>query len=80
MNVQLENLPNCITTMRVEVPADKVSQAREAIVREYAQHAKLPGFRPGKAPSAVVETKYKKEIAEELQTRLISSSCREAIA
>ncbi|MEI6560722.1 MAG: trigger factor [Verrucomicrobiota bacterium] len=80
MNVQLENLPNCITTMRVEVPAEKVSQARDAIVREYAQHAKLPGFRPGKAPRAVVETKYKKEIAEELQTRLISSSCREAIA
>ena len=80
MNVQLENLPNCITTMRVEVPADKVSQAREAIVREYAQHAKLPGFRPGKAPRAVVETKYKKEIAEELQTRVISGSCREAIA
>ena len=48
-------------------------------MREYAQHAKLPGFRPGKAPRAVVETKFKKEIAEELQTRLISVSCREAI-
>ncbi|MCX6967456.1 MAG: trigger factor [Verrucomicrobia bacterium] len=80
MNVQLENLPNCITTMRIEVPADKVSQAREAILREYAQHAKLPGFRPGKAPRSVVETKFKKEIADELQSRLISTSCREAIA
>jgi len=79
MNVQLENLPNCITTMRVEVPAEKVSTSREAIVREYAQHAKLPGFRPGKAPRAVVETKYKKEIAEELRSRLISDSCRAAI-
>ncbi len=79
MNVQLENLPNCLTTLRVEVPADKVSQAREAIVREYAQHAKLPGFRPGKAPRSVVETKFKKEIADELQSRLLSNSCREAI-
>ena len=80
MNVQIENLPNCLTTLRVEVPADKVSQVRDAIVREYSQHAKLPGFRPGKAPRAVVETKFKKEIAEELQTRLVSASCREAIA
>lgn len=79
MNVQIENLPNCITTIRVEVPADKVSKAREAIVREYAQHAKLPGFRPGKAPRSVVETKFKKEIQDELQSRVLSDSCREAI-
>ena len=80
MNVQLENLPNCLTTLRVEVPADKVSQTREALVREYAQHAKLPGFRPGKAPRAVVETKFKKDIQEELQKRLLSDSVRQAIA
>lgn len=79
MNVQLENLPNCITTMRVEVPADKVTQTREAIIREYAQHAKFPGFRPGKAPRAVIEAKFKKEIQDELQQRLISESCRAAI-
>jgi len=79
MNVQLENLPNCIATLRVEVPADKVSQAREAIVREYAQYAKLPGFRAGKAPRAIVETKFKNEIKEELQKRILSDSCREAI-
>jgi trigger factor len=80
MNVQLENLPNCITTMRVEVPADKVSKVREAIVAEYAQHAKLPGFRPGKAPRSVVEGKFKHEIKEELEKRILSDSCREAIA
>lgn len=79
MNVQLENLPNCITTLRVEVPSDKVSQAREAIVREYAQYAKLPGFRPGKAPRAVVEAKFKNEIKEELEKRVLSDSCRQAI-
>lgn len=80
MNVQLENLPNCLTTLRVEVPADKVIQAREAIVREYAQYAKLPGFRPGKAPRAVLEAKFKNEIKEELQKRMLSESVREAIS
>ena len=80
MNVQLENLPNCITTMRVEVPSDKVNKLREAITGEYAQHAKLPGYRPGKAPRAVVQAKYKKEIRDELEKRALSDSCREAIA
>lgn len=79
MNVELENLPNCITTMRVEVPADKVTKAWEKTAREYAQHAKLPGYRPGKAPRAVVEAKFKKEIKEEVQNRLLSESYREAI-
>ncbi|MDD5349314.1 MAG: trigger factor, partial [Chthoniobacteraceae bacterium] len=79
MNVQLENLPNCLTTLRIEVPSDKVTQAREAIVREYAQYAKLPGFRPGKAPRALVEAKFKSDIQEELQKRLLSDSVREAV-
>ena len=80
MNVQLENLPNCITTMRIELPADKVSKLRDAITGEYATYAKLPGYRPGKAPRAVVQAKYKKEIREELEKRALSDACRDAIA
>ena len=80
MNVQLENLPNCITTLRVELPAEQVSQAWDEIARNYLQHARIPGFRPGKAPRLVVESKFKKEIKEEVQRKLLTESCREAIA
>lgn len=79
MNVQLENLPNCITTLHVEVPAEKVTSAWDNIAKEYVQYAKLPGYRPGKAPRAVVEAKYKKEIREEVQKRILTDSTREAI-
>lgn len=79
MNVQLENLPNCITTIRAEIPSDRVAKAWDAIAREYAQHAKLPGYRPGKAPRVVVEAKYKKEIKEEVQNRVLSEAVRETI-
>lgn len=80
MNVQVENLPNCITTLRVEVPPDKVSQAWETIAGDYARYARIPGYRAGKAPRAIVEKKFQKEIREELQKKLLSESCREAIA
>ena len=33
MNVHVENQPNCITTLRVEVPAEKVTETWEAIAR-----------------------------------------------
>ncbi len=79
MNVQIENLPNCLTTLRIEVPADKVAASRDAIIREYTQYARLPGYRAGKAPRPVVVAKYKKEIHEELKKRLVSDSIREAI-
>src|SRR2546430_2380792 len=80
MNVEVETLPNCITTLRVEVPPEKVAQTRDAIARDYARHAKLPGYRPGKAPRTVVEAKFKKEMREELTKKLLSESCREAIS
>ncbi len=79
MNFQLENLPHCLTNLRVEVPADKVGGVRDSLVAEYTQYAKLPGYRPGKAPRVIVEAKFKKEIREELEKRLVSDAVREAI-
>lgn len=80
MNVVLENLPNCLATLRVEVEPEKVSKAMEQLVRDFTQQARIPGYRPGKAPRAVIEKRYKKEIREELQKKLLGESTREAIA
>lgn len=79
MNVEVENLPNCITTLRVEVAPEQVSKAWDRVAKDYVQYAKIPGYRPGKAPRAVVENKYKKQIREEVEKKLLSESCREAI-
>ena len=80
MNVTVEQLPNCLATLKIELPAEKVASTRDAIVGEYSKVAKLPGYRPGKAPRAVVERKYRKEIKEELQKKLLGDSTRQAIA
>jgi trigger factor len=79
MNVYVDTLPNCITTMRVEVPPDRVAQVRDAVTRDYTRQVRIPGYRPGKAPLPVVQSRFKKEIGEELKRRLLSQSCREAI-
>jgi trigger factor len=80
MNVTVEQLPNCLATLKIEVEPGKVSAARDSIISEYAKLAKLPGYRPGKAPRTVVERKYKKEIKEELERKLLGESTRSAIA
>ena len=80
MNVTVEPLPNCLATLRVDVPPDAVTAARENITKDYARHAQLPGYRPGKAPRAVVERKFQKQIKEELERKLLGDSTRAAIS
>ena len=80
MNVTVNQLPNCMATLKIEVEPDKVSAARDSIVGEYAKYAKLPGYRQGKAPRPAVERKFKKEIGEELERKLLGDSTRSAIA
>lgn len=78
MNVALESLPNCMATLRVELPPDRVEKEREEITRGFIRDAKLPGYRPGKAPKNVITAKYKAQIEDELRRRLVSTGFREA--
>lgn len=79
MNIVVEKQPKCVATLRVEIPAEKVQGQREQIVRGYASKARVPGFRPGKAPKALVEKKFEKEITEELNERLFNEAFDEAL-
>src|SRR6476660_116469 len=45
-------------SLRVTVPVDRVRQAEDAAVKYYTTRARLPGFRPGKAPAAVVRKRF----------------------
>ncbi len=79
MNIVVEKQPKCVATLRVEIPSEKVSGEREQIVRGYASKARLPGFRPGKAPRAIVEKRFEREINEELNGVLINEAYDEAL-
>jgi len=79
MNIVVEKLPNCVATLRVEIPAEKVTSERNQILRTYVNKARIPGFRPGKAPLAVIEKRYGKDISEELQGKLINEAYDEAL-
>lgn len=79
MNIVVEKQPKCVATLRVEIPAEKVSGQRDQIVKGYASKVRVPGFRPGKAPRAVVEKRFQKEITEELNGALINEAYDEAL-
>ena len=65
--------------MRVEVEAQKVDEAFESVTKEFRREARLPGFRPGKAPREMVLRLYEKEIQQEAKRKLISDAYRAAV-
>ena len=79
MNVTVENLAPCKKLVRIEVDTQKVDETFESVTKDYQRQARLPGFRPGKAPRDMVLRKFEKDIEEEVKKKLISDSYREAI-
>jgi len=51
-------------SLRVTVPVDRVREAEAKAVKYYAKRARLPGFRPGKAPDAVVRKRFNDAIRQ----------------
>jgi trigger factor len=51
-------------TLRITVPVDRVLAAETRAVAFYAKRARLPGFRPGKAPAGVVKKKFDQAIKQ----------------
>lgn len=78
MNISVERLPECKARLSAEIPAETVKTTRNQIVASYIQQAKVPGFRPGKIPTSVIEKKYAGPIEDELKDRLSRSAYSEA--
>jgi trigger factor len=79
MKVEVEKKPGSVSTLQIELPPEEVSKEWDAIASSFARFAKIPGYRPGKAPRAVIEKRFRKEIQDELTKKLVSKSYHEAI-
>jgi len=79
MNIRVENQPNCLATLSAEVPADTVNKERDQIVKAFARQSRIPGFRPGKAPKAVITKHHGPAIIQELESRLFQNAFQEAV-
>ena len=65
--------------LSVSVPADEVHTAEERAARRYASQVRLPGFRPGKAPAAVVRRKFADAIRKEAIESVVQEAFKEIV-
>jgi trigger factor len=80
MNVELEELSACRRKLSIEVPVEVITSEMDDAVDAYKQNVAIPGFRPGKAPTQLVKSRYKKEISGRLRDHLLPKSYHEALA
>lgn len=66
-------------SLQVEVAAERVKAAENTATASYAKRAKLPGFRKGKVPPAVIRRQFKGAIKDAVLRELISESWEAAI-
>jgi trigger factor len=64
-----------------EIPSDVVDAEIDRVAKGYSRTVRVPGFRPGKVPAAVVRQRYKDQIlydvAHDLIPRLVGDALRE---
>jgi trigger factor len=79
IQVELVNISTVKKKLKVEIAAEAAQKQLDEIADEYRRHVRVPGFRPGKAPLALVKRRYQKDIRNDLLQKMIPESYDQAI-
>lgn len=79
IRAELEDISPVKKKLRVEIPAEVAVAEFNQIASQYRKHARLPGFRPGRAPVTLVKRRYNKDIRQDVLQKLIPTSYDQAI-
>lgn len=79
MKMEVTELGPMKRALKIEVPAEEVSQRFVKAYSELNRQVHIPGFRPGKAPLALLEKRYAKAVEEDVVRRLIPDFYERAV-
>ena len=69
----------CRRELDLEIPAEDVTKETEKVAKEFAKMARVPGFRPGKAPIALIKRKFAEDIKGEVLQTLVPGRVEKAV-
>jgi trigger factor len=69
----------CKREIELEIPAEEVQKTAEKIARDWAKIARIPGFRPGKAPITLVRRRFAEDIQGEVMQSLMPEHLEKAL-
>jgi trigger factor len=69
----------CRRELDLEIPAEDITKETEKVAKEFAKMARVPGFRPGKAPIALIKRKFAEDIKGEVLQTLVPGRVEKAV-
>tara|TARA_X000000950_G_scaffold85873_1_gene108089 strand:+ start:254 stop:718 length:465 start_codon:yes stop_codon:yes gene_type:complete len=66
-------------TISITASSEEVSEQEAKLINDFQRQAKIPGFRPGKAPKNMVRQRFAKDIQQELKQRVVSQAHQEGV-
>jgi trigger factor len=79
VNIQIQDVSPTRKSLVVSFDAKEIGIEYQAVIGEVSKQARLPGFRPGKAPAALVLKQYGKNIAEDFKQKVVGKAYRDAL-
>lgn len=79
MNITLQETSALGREMTISIAADKVSKLMDQELQRLAGTISLPGFRPGKIPKQVLESRFREQLAAQIIEKLVQESFPEAL-
>ena len=79
MKTEFADVNEARKNLHVEIPTDVVNAEIDRIARDYSRKARVPGFRPGKAPARVVKQRYKEQILHDVAQNLVPRAIDDAL-
>ena len=71
--------PECTRELVLDVPVEEVAKAFKSVTANYKKYARIPGFRPGKTPDAVVRRRFAADIRKEVIDSLLPERFNQAV-
>jgi len=70
----------CRRELDLEIPAEEVTKKIESVAKEFARVARVPGFRPGKAPVSLIRRRFADDIKGEVLQSLVPERVEKAVS
>lgn len=79
MIVDVETLDNTQVRLKIEVPAEDVDEKLQETYQNLRSFISLPGFRKGKAPLAIIKSRFPDHINNEVVNQLVLPALEDAL-
>src|SRR5262247_4460713 len=79
MKTEFADINETRKNVRVEIPTDIVNAEIDRVATDYSRKARIPGFRPGKAPARVIKQRFKDQILHDVAHDLVPRAVDEAL-